>query len=236
MHATGPPPRLPGMETQRTYRRRSEPINAGSMADIAFLLLIFFLVTTTMDTELGLPRLLPPMTEAPPSPIADQNLLLVQLNDAGELMVADERIQWQELSAKAAAFLTNPEGRDDLPRMLPITETTCLARLAELGDGPERAAWQQRLNAVHLIGPYNEPPPQAQMLVQAGSGVAYADYIALQDLLEGVVADLRDDLCRRAFGKAYDVLDPYDGVDRERIQAIKRAIPMRLGDAEVIIP
>jgi len=224
------------MHSQRTFRRRPLAINAGSMADIAFLLLIFFLVTTTMDSEYGIPRLLSPMTVAPPAPVAKQNLFLVQLNDAGELLVQDERLTVEALPAKAIEFLTNPEGREDLPRMTPITEATCQARIALLGDGPERATWQQRLEAVSLIGPYREPPPQAQMLVQTGSGVAYADYITLQDVLEGAVADLRDALAERAFGRSFDALDEHDAMDRKRIQAIKRAIPMRVGDAELVIP
>jgi biopolymer transport protein TolR len=224
------------METQHTFRRRQAPINTGSMADIAFLLLIFFLVTTTMDSEYGIPRLLSPMTEAPPAPVPKQNMFLVQLNDAGELMVQDERIALKELPAKAIVFLTNPEGREDLPRMTAISEATCLARIAMLGDGPERAAWQQRLDAVRLIGPYNELPAQAQMVIQAGSGVAYADYIAVQDVLEGVVSELRDALSKRAFGKPFDSLDEHDAMDRKRIQAVQRAVPMRIGDAELVGP
>lgn len=224
------------MDTKHTFRRRHTAINAGSMADIAFLLLIFFLVTTTMDSDYGIPRLLSPMTEAPPAPVARQNLFLVQLNDAGELLVQDERLALEELPAKAIAFLTNPEGREDLPRMTAITEANCLARIAMLGDGPERAAWQQRLDAVRLIGPYNESPPQAQMVIQAGSGVAYAEYIAVQDALEGVVADLRDAVAKRAFGRTFDALDEQDAGDQKRIQAIKRALPMRVGDAELVGP
>jgi len=222
------------METKTTFRRRHHAINAGSMADIAFLLLIFFLVTTTMDSEYGLPRMLSPVAEGPAAPVAKENILLVQLNDAGELLVRDDRMALEELHAVAVAFLTNPEGRDDLPRMTAVTEALCQARMAALGDGPERAAWQQRLETVRLIGPYHEPPPQAQMLVQAGAGVAYADYIAVQNVLEGAVAQLRDGLAIRAFGKSFKDLDEQDPTDRQRVQAVKRAIPMRVGDAELV--
>ncbi len=222
------------MDTKRTLRRRHHAINAGSMADIAFLLLIFFLVTTTMDKEVGLPRLLSPVAEGPATPVAKENILLVQLNDAGELLVQEERMTLEELHSAAVAFLTNPDGRDDLPHMMAVSEATCKERIARLGDGPERAAWEQRLETVHLIGPYREPPPQARMLVQAGAGVAYADYIAVQDVLEGVVAELRDALAHRAFGRPFSALDEQDGLDRKRILAIMRAIPMRVGDADQV--
>lgn len=222
------------METKHTFRRRHHAINAGSMADIAFLLLIFFLVTTTMDSEYGLPRMLSPVAEGPAAPVAKENILLVQLNDAGELLVSGERMTLKELPAAALAFLTNPEGLDDLPRMTAVSEVLCQARIVALGDGPERAAWQQRLETVRLIGPYHEPPPQAQMLVQAGAGVAYADYMAVQNVLEAAVAQLRDGLALRAFGKPFKDLNEHDPTDRQRIQAVKRAIPMRVGDAELV--
>lgn len=224
------------MDAKRTFRRHRGAINAGSMADIAFLLLIFFLVTTTMDSEYGLPRMLSPVAEAPPSPVATRNILLVQINDAGELLVRDEPMALEELPAKAIAFLTNPDGREDLPQMAFISEAECQARMAALGDGPARAAWQQRLETVQLIGPYLEPPPQAQILVQAAASTSFAHYVAVQDVLEGVVAQLRDELALRAFDTPFKDLNEYDPADRVRIQAIKRAVPLRVGDAELVIP
>ena len=228
--------RSPCMRTERTFTRRDRSINAGSMADIAFLLLIFFLVTTTMDSEHGLPRLLAPKAEAPSAPVASRNILMVQLNEGGELMVRDERVAWQDLPLKVEAFLTNAEGREDLPQMTVITEGACRSRMAALGDGPERAVWEQRSRTVRLLGPYHELPSQAQVLVQVTPGVPYGDYIALQDALEGVVEGLRDALSIRAFGKPFHALEMHDPEDRERIQAIKRAIPMRIGDAEPADP
>jgi biopolymer transport protein ExbD len=74
-------------------RRAGAPeVSAGSMADIAFLLLIFFLVTTTIETDAGLDRMLPPMeppTEAPPI-IKQKNIFTVNINRNGQLLVEDE--------------------------------------------------------------------------------------------------------------------------------------------------
>ena len=70
-------------------RRGGPPeVNAGSMADIAYLLLIFFLVTTTIDTDAGLDRKLPPME--PPEDnvvIKQKNIFTVNINKNGQLLV-----------------------------------------------------------------------------------------------------------------------------------------------------
>ena len=73
-----------------TDKRKIQEINAGSMADIAFLLLIFFLVATTMNTDTGLVRMLPPMPpEDQPQDeikVKERNLFLVFINGRGDIM------------------------------------------------------------------------------------------------------------------------------------------------------
>lgn len=70
-------------------KRDIPEINAGSMADIAFLLLIFFLVTTTIQTDAGINVLLPPYVEIPPEAEKKnkRNVFSVQLNSRNELLV-----------------------------------------------------------------------------------------------------------------------------------------------------
>jgi len=216
------------------FRRRLGAPNAGSMADIAFLLLVFFLVTTTLDREHGIPRLLAPMAEAPPAPVHPRDVLPVLVNEAGELLVKGVPTPLEELRAAVTGFLTNPGDHDDLPRMLAVTEAECLRRMAALGDGPERALWEQRLDAVRLIGPYREPSPNARIVVQVAAGSSYATYIAVQDELEGAVGELRDAVSERAFGRPYAALVEHDPKDRERIMAIRRAVPLRIGDGEPV--
>lgn len=93
-------------------RRDTPEINAGSMADIAFLLLIFFLVTTTMDVDSGIARKLPPMPEenAPPpddSQINKRNIFIVMVNAKDQLLVNDEVLEISELKEKAKQFIDN---------------------------------------------------------------------------------------------------------------------------------
>jgi len=89
--------------------KRSAPeVNAGSMADIAFLLLIFFLVTTTIEKDSGLNRKLPPIEEDIEPPIIKQrNIFTVLLNGKDQLLVEEELMEIKDLRAAAIEFLDN---------------------------------------------------------------------------------------------------------------------------------
>ncbi len=97
-------------------KRNAPEVNAGSMADIAFLLLIFFLVTTTIETDSGISRKLPPKLEEnqPPPPIIKQrNLFVVNVNANDDLLVEDESMDLKDLRAAAVKFLDNGAGTGD---------------------------------------------------------------------------------------------------------------------------
>ena len=98
-------------------RRKFQEINAGSMADIAFLLLIFFLVTTTMDIDKGLNRILPPklITEEKPPVIKERNVFVVLLNDKNQLLVEGEIVELSNLREETKEFIANPKRLKTLP-------------------------------------------------------------------------------------------------------------------------
>jgi hypothetical protein len=89
--------------------KRSAPeVNAGSMADIAFLLLIFFLVTTTIETDSGISRKLPPIEDSPEDvKIKQKNIFTVLLNGRDQLLVEDELMELKDLRSSAVKFLDN---------------------------------------------------------------------------------------------------------------------------------
>jgi len=99
-------------------RRAGAPeVSAGSMADIAFLLLIFFLVTTTIETDAGLDRMLPPI-EPPDTDVVikEKNIFQVSINKDGQLLADGELTKLQDLRGKAMSFLDNggaPSGSAD---------------------------------------------------------------------------------------------------------------------------
>lgn len=95
-------------------KRAVPEVNAGSMADIAFLLLIFFLVTTTIETNAGILTKLPPKIDknvTPPPPIKERNLFLVLVNKNNQLLVRDQVTDIKDLRKVAMEFLDN-KGKD----------------------------------------------------------------------------------------------------------------------------
>jgi biopolymer transport protein ExbD/glutaredoxin len=94
-------------------KRAAPEVNAGSMADIAFLLLIFFLVTTTMEKDSGINRKLPPIEDSEEDVIIKQkNIFTVLLNGKDQLLVEDEIMELKDLRAAAVEFLDNGGGTD----------------------------------------------------------------------------------------------------------------------------
>lgn len=89
-------------------KRAAPEVNAGSMADIAFLLLIFFLVTTTIETDTGINRKLPPIVDDNPDVVIKQkNIFTVLLNGKDQLLVEDELMELKDIRKAAVEFLDN---------------------------------------------------------------------------------------------------------------------------------
>jgi len=94
-------------------KRELQEINAGSMADIAFLLLIFFLVTTTMESNYGVSRKLPPPQDIN-KPIIDfkkKNVLEIVVNGQDKMLIEGEPKDVKDIKQIAIAFITN-NGKD----------------------------------------------------------------------------------------------------------------------------
>ena len=96
--------------------RMKNEINAGSMADIAFLLLIFFLVTTTIVEDKGITVKLPPWSEEEPdiTRLKERNVYAVLVNAQNQLLVRGQPMRVQELKENAKEFIANPNRREDL--------------------------------------------------------------------------------------------------------------------------
>ena len=101
---------------KRSRDRLSNEVNAGSMADIAFLLLIFFLVTTTLDIDKGITVKLPPWSEEEPdiTKLNKRNVYSVLVNAQNQLLVRGELMNVKELREKTKEFIANPQRREDL--------------------------------------------------------------------------------------------------------------------------
>jgi biopolymer transport protein ExbD len=183
-------------------RRATQEINAGSMADIAFLLLIFFLVTTTMDVDTGISRKLPPPLrgdEEPPD-INERNIFTVLVNSRDNLLVEGKPGDIRTLRERAKEFMSNPRNAEDLPEM--VTKNIP-------GLGNVRVA------------------KSAVISLKNDRGTSYKMYIAVQNELAGAIDELRNDLSMEKFGKKYTEL-----ISEDQIDAIQKAIPVPISEAE----
>jgi biopolymer transport protein ExbD len=186
-------------------KRDAPEINAGSMADIAFLLLVFFLVTTTMDSDMGMMRKLPPTLppDMPkPPPIKDRNVFVVLANSNDQLLVEGELMDISQLKEAAKEFIENPMNVETLPEKKP-TE-------------------------IPLFG--TRQVSKQVISLQNDNGTSYELYIQVQNELAAAYNELRDQLARDEFGVSYQ--DLIDNKEKTKIKAIKRVFPQRISEAE----
>ena len=189
-------------------RRELQPINAGSMADISFLLLIFFLVASTMDVDTGLSRLLPPMPEEnqkdDQSEIRERNVFVVLINKDDQLFVEKEVVEISELKDLTKDFIMNPEDKPNLS--------------------------EKRLESIDYFG--DVMVSKGVISLQNDIGTSYGKYIEVQNELAAAVNELRNALCLQKFGIKFEDLDPLNENENAVIEAIKKVIPMAISEAE----
>lgn len=226
-------------------RRPLQEINAGSMADIAFLLLIFFLVTTTMDQDIGILRQLPPPVpeDLEPPDVIQRNVYEVLVNSKDQLLVEDERMDIRNLKEGAKLFYTNPNNDPDLPKLTQVTRSMVQENInnlnqalrqdpnsKELQDKLEK--WEDKMNAIELIGEYDELPSSALISLQNDRGTSYEMYIKVQNELSAAINELRNELSEDKFGVPYSELNPGDDEDKPKIKAVRAVYPQRISEAE----
>lgn len=234
---------------RRRKKAGVQEINAGSMADIAFLLLIFFLVTTTMDTDAGILRLLPPVVdEEVTMDVNKRDVYEVLVNDADMLLVEQQPMDLADLRAGAKEFMTNPNNSEDLPEKRRVTAAEARQKISEYQSGVASATdpelrqqyqqalerWEDRANAVEILGEFMELPGNAVISLQTGSNTTYNMYLQVQNELEAAIGELRDELSREKFNRKFSQLDERDLEDRELIKAIRMVYPQRISEAEPV--
>ena len=196
-------------------RRNSAPeVNAGSMADIAFLLLIFFLVTTTIETDAGLDRMLPPME--PPTDqdvvIRQKNIFTVNINRNGQLLVEDQLLSLENLRESAVAFLeNNADGSCDYCKGQKDPSSS---------DNPVKA----------IISLKNDRETK------------YGVYITVQNELVGAYNQLRNREAQRLFNRDFTDMEaqylnpetPSSVRDdlKDKVKRIQEMFPQKLSEAE----
>lgn len=203
-------------------------IDASSTADIAFLLLVFFLVTATMASDIGITRKLPPPNADGTAEVPERNVQELLVNGQNQLLVDASSTELPELKSLVVEHLLNPDAREDMPVQLQVSEAICRAKLQQLNaagsTNPAVTRWEKRLETSKVLGNYEES--QAVISLQAHRATSYATYVAVQDALSGAYAAARDQAARRYLGKPFEVLSP------TQQQAVQRAVPQRISEAE----
>lgn len=191
-------------------KRKVQEINAGSMADISFLLLIFFLVATTMNTDTGLMRMLPPM---PPEnqqqkeiKVKERNLFLVLISGSGNIMAGvpgkQEQIVLGQLKDMAKEFITNPMDDENLPEKVD--------REIDMADGSK----------------WTYPVSEGVVSLQTTRDTGYQAYIMVQNELTRAFNEVRDDVAQRKFGAKFSELN------EDQRNAVSKAVPLKISEAE----
>ena len=179
-------------------------INASSMADISFLLLIFFLVTTSMDVNQGLARRLPapipPDQKVEDKDINKRNLLVVKINSANQLMVQGQLMDVKQLKEKKKEFILNANNADNFPKVYEEDFGAPFGVVKYTKD--------------HVISVLNDVDTQ------------YQAYLDVQNELVAAYNELREECAQKYFHKAYNELE------EEQQKQIQKIYPQKISEAE----
>lgn len=203
-------------------RRENPEINAGSMADIAFLLLIFFLVTTTMDVDSGISKKLsekPPKDYVPPI-IKEKNIFEVSINGNNELLVENEPMKIEDLKDAALKFIDNGGGD------------------GKIEDGVATGPCTYCKGARDPAS--SDHPNKAVISVNTNRTTEYDTYVRVQNELLRAYTELRNRLSMEKYGKSFDALEAEYKDDknneelRKKVEDIKTSYPQIVSDTEPI--
>ena len=177
-------------------------LNSASSADIAFLLLSYFLMTTTMNQDSGLQRRLPPMPakdqEVQDQKVNRRNIIIVKINSQDRLFAGNEPIDVSRLKDKIKEFLLNPNDDPKLP--------------------------EKEMKDIEGFGQY--AVSKGVISLQNDRGTSYQAYIAVQNEIVRAINEIREDFCRANYGKAYENLT------EEQQEIVREAVPQLISEAE----
>ena len=185
--------------------KKTPEVNSSSTADMAFLLLCFFMMTTTMDQDKGLSRRLPPMPD-PNHKLEDQkvnkrNIVQVKINSQNRLLVGSKPMHVANLREEVKRFIKNPANDVNLPDKKDTT-----------------------IN--YMNKNYEFQISKGVISLQNDRGTSYEAYLEVQNELVGAFNELREEEAMLKFGKKFSDLD------ETQQEIIKEVIPQMISEAE----
>jgi biopolymer transport protein ExbD len=242
-------------------KREIPEINAGSMADIAFLLLLFFLVTTTMDKDQAYVRKIPKKIDTPIDidvEVEERNILAIKANNQNQLMVRGEVFtDPSKISEYILKFYRTNEKVNDPMNNFPMYSTTtmtlCDDQMSLLDSQIEEAEkvgnsklaefflnsyeeWNRKKNALKLYGrdEMRELSVQAHIRIEVQEKTAYSIFSQIQNEIEEAIFELRDKECTRLFGESYGILKRRYAQDNDSKDKVKMNLLEILYPARII--
>ena len=189
------------MYFKRRIRKEVPGLNTTSTADISFMLLIFFLVTSSMDTDKGLPRQLPPPEDNTEEQrdvlIKERNVLALELGADGQLTCNGERVDYDLLTERVETFVANTGNDPSLP--------------------------EKSVREVHLMGRC-EVSDRHVITVKVSRDARYDDYFQMQNAIVRGYNHLRNQLAQSRFGHSLAQCTP------EEHDAIALVYPQRISE------
>ncbi len=185
-------------------KRKMPGLNTSSTADISFMLLIFFLTTTSMDTDAGLARTLPKPPEDENNTnemkVKERNILNIRINKDNYLLIGSDYASTEDVKERAKEFIKNEKNDPNLPEVVG-KKIKYLGRVVPVTEN-------------HVIS------------VQTDRGTDYGVYIAVQDALIQAYNELRDEFAMAEFHHHFEFCN-----DDEK-KAIREIYPQKISEAE----
>jgi len=183
-------------------KKKMPEVNGTSLADIAFILLFFFLVTSSMDIDTGIMRRLPPPVDPneKPEDINKRNLFEVRINSQDYLWVKGQYMNIGDLKESTKIFISNKSNSPNL-------------------------ADKKEVHIPLLGGTYMAS--RGIISLKNDRGTSYDMYVQVQNELTKAITELRNELSKEKFNINFT-----DLVDQDKIEAIQKAIPVAISEAE----
>lgn len=228
-------------------KRNIPEINAGSMADIAFLLLIFFLVTTTMDKDQAYVRYIPKPILVPPDNVVveERNILAIKSNSQNQILIRDEIVPMEDISDRVLKFFqvneqkivdyeypfysrtTEKEMKDNIKRIEKdlddLTEADAAVEFITAKE-QELDGWLTKRDALALYGGDVLPEIsfQASMRIEVSNTTQYEVFVKIHSEIEEAINILRDKEAKRLFNTPYNTLKRKNSLDATGMDEIEK--------------
>ena len=177
-------------------------LNTTSSADIAFLLLIFFLVSTTMDVDKGIQRRLPPMPDENQKQqdikVNRRNIVVVRINSQDRILAGGVPMDVTQVKEKIKEFIINPANSESLP--------------------------EKEMKDIEGFGQY--AVSKGVVSLQNDRGTSYSAYLRVQNEIVKAFNEIRDDFAMVNYGSKYADLD------EEKQRIVRDAVPQSISEAE----